>query len=199
MTKNLTAEHCFQQLIRHMQKFIALTDSESSLLPPYLKVVNVGKKEHLMETWQPCKYHYFVVSGCLRMYFFNQKGDEQTIQFAIEDWWMTDHSAFNNGSESLFCIQAVEPSTVLALHCESQDLLFERFPGAERYFRLIYQRAFAAAQHRMKVHFDNSGEDTYLMFKKRYPAFADRVPQNMLASFLGISPEYLSVVKKRHA
>jgi CRP/FNR family transcriptional regulator len=198
MRTKLTAEGALQQLIRHMQKFVALTEDDAAMLQPYLKLVNVGKKEHLVETLQPCKYHYFVVNGCLRMYFFNEKGDEQTIQFAIEDWWMTDHSAFHQGLNSQFCIQAVEPCTLLALHHEDQDKLFDRLPRAERYFRFIYQRAYAASQHRMKIHYDYSREESYLMFKKNYPYFVDRVPQYMLASFLGITPEYLSAVKKRH-
>jgi len=194
-----TAADAFHCLIQHMQKFVTVTDDDTDVLKQYLKVVTVSKKEHLVETLQPCKHHYFVVSGCLRMYFFNEKGDEQTIQFAIEDWWMTDHSAFHRGADSQFCIQAVEASTLLALHFEDQNPLFEHCLGAERYFRLIYQRAYAASQHRMKVNYDSSGEDTYLRFKKNYPHFVDRVPQYMLASFLGITPEYLSTVKKRHA
>jgi len=199
MQSKPTADGALHQLIHHMQRFVALTDDDAGALEPYLKLMNVGKKEHLLETLQPCKYHYFVASGCLRMYFFNEKGDEQTIQFAIEDWWMTDHSAFHRGANSQFCIQAVEPSTLLALHYEDQDQLFDRLPGVERYFRLLYQRAYAASQHRTKVHYDNSGEVTYLMFKKKYPYFVDRVPQYMLASFLGITPEYLSAIKKRNA
>jgi len=191
-------ERSIERLVRHIQKFVSLTDNDASLLEQYLNPINVGKKEHLLETLCPCRYHYYVVRGCLRMYFFNEKGDEQTIQFAIEDWWMTDHTAFNLGLESQYCIQAVEPSVLLAIHYDNQYNLFDRIPAVERYFRLIYQRAYAASQHRMKVRYDYSGEDTYLMFKKNYPDFVDRVPQYMLASFLGITPEYLSAVKKRH-
>ncbi|MGC3943679.1 MAG: Crp/Fnr family transcriptional regulator [Chryseolinea sp.] len=185
-------------LISHLKRFVPFHETEASILRKYLGTLHVGKKEHLVETLQPCPYHYFVVEGCLRMYFFNEKGDEQTVQFAIENWWMTDHSAYTQGNDSLFCIQAIEPSTLLTINRQLQEELFKVMPSLERYFRIIYQRAYAAAQYRMRVRQDYSGEDTYLMFKKSFPDFVDRIPQYMLASYLGITPEYLSVVKKRH-
>ena len=187
------------RLATHMKRFIPMQPSDVAALEKYMEPVNASKKENLVEALQPCKYHYFVVEGCLRMYFFNEKGDEQTIQFALEDWWITDHAAYSQGVDSLFYIQAIEASTLLAIDRQAQENLFSKVPLAERYFRLIYERAYAAAQYRMRVRHDYSGEDTYLMFKKSYPAFVDRVPQYMLASYLGITPEYLSVIKKRHA
>ncbi|MEJ1240925.1 Crp/Fnr family transcriptional regulator [Chryseolinea sp. T2] len=187
------------RLVNHLQRFVPFSEKDIPALKEHLGTLHVGKKEHLVEPLQPCNEHYFVVEGCLRMYFFNEKGDEQTVQFAIEDWWITDHAAYTQGVDSHFCIQAVESSTVLTVNRKIQEDLFRALPALERYFRIIYQRAFAAAQYRMRVRQDYSGEDTYLMFKKSYPDFVDRVPQYMLASYLGITPEYLSVVKKRHA
>jgi len=187
------------RLINHMKRFVPIQLSDTTALQKYLHSVKASKKENLVEALQPCKYHYFVVEGCLRLYFFNEKGDEQTIQFALEDWWITDHAAFSKGVNTLFYIQAIEPSTLLAIDHPAQEELFREVPLAERYFRLIYERAYAASQYRMRIRHDYSGEQNYLTFKKSFPAFADRVPQYMLASYLGITPEYLSVIKKRHA
>lgn len=186
-------------LVQHLQRFIPFQHSDTSVLNKYLKTIQARKKEHLVGSLQPCNDHYFVVKGCLRMYFFNDKGDEQTVQFAIENWWMTDHSSFMQGTDSLFSIQAVESSSLLALNRSVQEDLFCEIPSMERYFRIIYQRAYAASQFRMRVRQDFSGEETYLGFRKSYPDFVDRVPQYMLASYLGITPEYLSAVKKRHS
>lgn len=187
------------RLVKHLERFVPIQESDVALLQKHIGSVRVSKKEHLVEPLQPCTDHYFVVEGCLRMYFFNEKGDEQTVQFAIENWWITDHAAFMQGGDSLFCIQAVEQSTLLTLNRQVQEELLQKIPSMERYFRIIYQRAYAAAQYRMRVRQDYSGEDIYLSFKKSYPDFVDRVPQYMLASYLGITPEYLSAVKKRHA
>lgn len=186
-------------LVQHLQRFVRFQQQDIAVLNKYLRTIQARKKEHLIGSLQPCNDHYFVVKGCLRMYFFKDKGDEQTVQFAIENWWMTDHSAFMQGTESLFCIQAVESCTLLALNRAVQEDLFLEIPCMERYFRIIYQIAYAASQFRMRVRQDYSGEETYLNFRKSYPDFADRVPQYMLASYLGITPEYLSAVKKRHS
>lgn len=187
------------RLVNHMKRFVSFDEKDTDTLAKFLETITVAKKQHLVEPLQPCRYHYFVAQGCLRMYFFNEKGDEQTIQFAIEDWWITDHAAYSQGVNSTFYIQSIEAGTLLALDNRREEKLIGALPVMERYFRIIYQRAYAAAQHRMRVRHDHSGEDTYLLFKKGYPDFVDRVPQYMLASYLGITPEYLSTVKKRHA
>jgi CRP-like cAMP-binding protein len=188
-----------RHLIGHVSKFIKLDQAEIQKLAEHFKPETFGKKVNLLEAGQPCRYHYFVVKGCLRMFFINEKGNEQTIQFAIENWWITDYSTFNTRGLTEFFIQAVEPTQVLCIDFNTQENLFVMIPGTETYFRLIYQKAYAAAQLRMKYRNDFSSEDFYLDFRKRFPDFTERVPQYLLASYLGITPEYLSEIKKRHA
>jgi CRP-like cAMP-binding protein len=157
----------------------------------------VRKKENLLVEGQICKYHYFVLNGCLRKFFINEKGNEQTTEFAIENWWITDNIAYEYRLPTEFYIQAVEDSEVLSIDNYSQEKLLIEFPKMERYFRFIYQRAFAAAQMRIKYLYAFSKEEFYYHFNKNYPEFVQRIPQYLIASFLGFSPEYLSEIRNK--
>jgi CRP-like cAMP-binding protein len=157
----------------------------------------VRKKENLLVEGQICKYHYFVLSGCLRKFFVNEKGNEQTTEFAIENWWITDHIAFEHRLPTEFYIQAVENSDILYIDNDSQEKLLTEFPKMERYFRFIYQRAFAAAQMRIKYLHTFSKEEFYNHLIEKHPEFVQRIPQYLIASYLGFTPEYLSEIRSK--
>lgn len=187
------------QLIQHIRKSVNIQPDDESSILSYFRPLHVSKKQNLLEAGQGCTSHYFVLKGCLRLFFLNEKGTEQTTQFAIENWWLTDYMAFQNQQRTDFTIQAVEPTDVLAIDFQKQEQLLVQFPQMERYFRLIYQRAYAASQLRTKYLYDFSREDLYLHFVKNFPDFTQRVPQYLLASFLGFTPEYLSEIRKKRS
>lgn len=182
---------------KHLEKFIEINDSEFGDILAFFKVVKVRKKENLLVEGQICKSHYFVLNGCLRKFFVNEKGIEQTTEFAIENWWITDNIAFENQLSSQFYIQTVENSEILALDHHSQEKLLVEFPKMERYFRFIYQRAYAASQMRIKYLYSFSKEEFYHQFNSKYPEFVQRIPQYLIASFLGFTPEYLSEIRNK--
>jgi CRP-like cAMP-binding protein len=166
-------------------------------LPLFFKPIHLKKKEDLVKAGDVCKSNHFVVKGCLRLFFVTEKGVEQTIQFAIENWWLTDYLAFQNQKTTDFFIQAVENTDVVAIDFHSQEQLFEQFPQLERYFRLVYQKAYATTQVRIKYLYDLSREELYHHFHESYPEFIQRIPQYLVASFLGFTPEYLSEIRKK--
>lgn len=184
----------FQQ---HIEKFIQISSDEFEEIKKYFDTKEVAKKENLLEEGQICRYHYFVLTGLLRKFYINEKGIEQTTEFAIETWWLTDNFAYERNVPTEFYIQAVENSVVLYITQEKQEKLLEKFPVMERYFRFIYQRAFAAAQKRIKFLFSFSKEEFYFQAVKNHPDFVQRVPQYLIASYLGFTPEYLSEIRKR--
>lgn len=155
------------------------------------------KKEIIHQANSVCKYNYFIVSGCIRLFFINEKGVEQTIDFAIENWWMTDLFSYVNQQNSEFSIQAVENSTILKISKMNEDILCEKLPIFNLYLKRIYQKTNAAAQMRSKYLKQFSKEEFYLHFKKNFPEFSQRVPQYLLASYLGFTPEYLSEIRKK--
>ncbi|MEJ8844460.1 Crp/Fnr family transcriptional regulator [Lacibacter sp. H375] len=181
----------------HLEKFIELNEAEFVGISSFFKVANFKKKENLLVEGQICKSHYFVLKGCLRKFFINEKGVEQTTEFAIENWWMTDNMAYEHKRPTEFYIQAVEHSEVLMIDSSSQEKMLAEYPKMERYFRFIYQRAFAASQMRFKYQHEFSKENSYLHFCKAHPQFVQRIPQYLVASFLGFTPEYLSELRHK--
>jgi len=181
----------------HLQKFITITDEDFALIIDYFEIKNFSKKEILLEEGQICRHNYFVLKGLLRKFFINEKGIEQTTDFALEAWWMTDNFSFERKIPADFSIQTVEKSEVLTISNDSQEKLLNDFPIMEKYFRIVYQRAFAANQRRVKFIFSYSKEDFYFSLLKQYPEFVQRVPQYLIASFLGFTPEYLSEIRKK--
>lgn len=185
-------------LYQHIKKFANVSETEFAEILTFFEVLSVSKKQILLDEGQHCRKHFFVLKGCLRLFFMKDTGVEQTTQFAIESWWMTDNLAFLQQQQSSFAIQAIEKSEVLAISYEAQEKMLNKFPQMERYFRKVYEKAFAASQLRIKYINDYSREEMYLYFAKVQPAFLQRVPQYMLASYLGFTPEYLSEIKKKH-
>lgn len=181
----------------HLAKFIQVSDDEYADILSYFHFQTVRKKENLLTEGQNCKSLFFVLNGILRKFFINEKGGEQTTEFAIENWWMTDHFAFLNQSKTEFYIQAVEKTTILVIHREAQERLLNQHPVMERYFRCIYQKSFAASQMRIKFLYDYSREELYHYFRRSQPEFLQRVPQYLIASYLGFTPEYLSEIRRK--
>ena len=182
---------------KHLEKFIAIDASEFTAILSFFEVKHYRKKEDLLTEGQVCKWHFFVLEGCLRKFFVNEKGVEQTTEFAIENWWITDNMAYEHRQATEFTIQAVEASAVLVIDSAAQEQLLLEHPKMERYFRFIYQRAYGAWQMRIKWLYSMSGEAFYHHFYDSHPEFVQRVPQYLLASFLGITPEYLSEIRNK--
>lgn len=181
----------------HLEKFIKIDESEFSDILSFFEIKSVKKKENLLVEGQICKSHYFVLNGCLRKFFINGKGIEQTTEFAIENWWITDNFAYERGLSTEFYIQAVEKSEILVIGREAQEKLLIEFPKMERYFRFVYQRAYAATQMRLKYLYDFSKEEFYEHLCNGHPEFVQRIPQYLVASFLGFTPEYLSEIRNK--
>ncbi|TKC08820.1 Crp/Fnr family transcriptional regulator [Pedobacter frigoris] len=187
----------YQNFVSHLKKYISLTDDEVVLLLSSVKPLDIKKKDFLIKEGQICKANYFVEQGLLRMFFINNKGIEQTTQFALENWWIADYMSLITQNNSHFYIQAVETSTIIAVEHHKQDELLKQIPQLERYFMLMMQRAYAAAQMRVKYFHVYSKEENYRQFVSLFPDFVQRIPQYMLASYLGLTPEYVSELRKK--
>ncbi|KAF2506467.1 Crp/Fnr family transcriptional regulator [Flavobacterium foetidum] len=183
------------ELIEHIQKFVSLDDSEIEMMESTLQKSNIKKKTHVLQEGQICNSMYFIVKGCMRQYIINPKGTEQTLQFGVENWWITDYLSYHNHSPSHFYIQAVENSEVIALDKNTLESLLVQIPKLEKYFRVVAQKAFGAAQMRIKFLFTMSAEERYNHFKNQQPDFVQRVPQYMLASYLDFSAEFMSKIR----
>jgi len=192
MTKQIT-------LVEHIRKLVDLSENEVLVLNTFIKHQTVRKKELLLSNGNVSKSLYFVEKGCLRMYFINEKSAEQITQFALEGWWLTDFFSFMDNNPSDYFIQAVETSRVVSIDRQVYDELLEALPQLERYFRIVMQRNLAASQLRSKYVYEMSKEEFYQHFATSFPDFIQRVPQYMVASYLGLTPEYLSELRKKNS
>lgn len=187
-----------KQFADHINKFTTVSATELDAILEFFTLKSIQKKEHLLKEGQICQANYFVLKGILRKYFINETGIEKTTEFAIENWWMTETFSFINNTKTEFYIQAVEKVDLLFISKENQEQLLATHPVMEKYFRCVYQKAYAAAQMRIKFMHDYSREQLYYFFKEKQPEFLQRVPQYLIASYLGFTPEYLSEIRKKN-
>ncbi|HVW97154.1 MAG TPA: Crp/Fnr family transcriptional regulator [Mucilaginibacter sp.] len=189
----------YPELLDHIRRFVQLNQAEETLLCDRLEKRSLKKKEFLLEAGKHCYGNYFVVKGCLRLYFINQKLNEQILQFGIENWWITDQDSLMTGQPANCYIQAIEPSDLLFLTEKNRVKLCEEIPRLESYFRIMMQKAYVAAQRRIGFIFNQTEEERYRSFASQFPEFLQRVPQYMLASYLGFTPQFLSRLRAKKA
>lgn len=187
----------YPELLNHIKRYIALTGDEEHLLCENLEFKSVKKKAFLLQAGKHCAGNYFVIKGCLRLFFVNDKLTEQIIQFSIENWWMADHDSLLNKKPSTCYIQAVEASELLLMTEQTRIMLFERIPQLQTYFSIMMQNAFVASQRRIGFIFNQTEEERYRHFAGLFPEFVQRVPQYMLASYLGFTPQFLSRLRAK--
>lgn len=192
-----TPNEKYATLLVHMNRFVEITAGEQEHILNAFTYKLVKKKDYILTEGQICHSTHFVVKGCFRSYLITEKGIEQIIQFGIENWWITDYDSFDNQQPSQLFIQAIEDTEIIAIDRQTLEELFVKVPKVERYFRIILQKNFIAAQRRILTINTVSGEQRYLNFRALFPDFVQRVPQYMLASYLGLTPEFLSMIRAR--
>jgi len=185
------------QLLKHISKFSALTNEDELLLTSKFRYKLVEKKDFLLQEGQVCNHYYFVLTGCLRFYKIINTGFEQILQFGIPNWWMSDYLSINNQRPSGYYIQAVEKTEVLVLTRYDADELFNEILAFNSYFRLMMQKAYTASLKKIELMLCESAEDRYLQFTTGFPEFVQLIPQYMLASFLGFTPQFLSGLRSK--
>lgn len=162
-----------------------------------LKTRKVKRKEILLREGEICDFEAYIVKGCVRTFYIDENGSEVILQFSIEDWWFGDIGSFNDRTPSLLYIEALEDSELLILNPTRKEELLETLPHFERVFRLMLQRRISALEKRLIRTIARTAEDRYLDFIQQYPKIVQRVPQHYIASYLGMTPEFLSKVRKR--
>ncbi|QES87952.1 Crp/Fnr family transcriptional regulator [Rhizosphaericola mali] len=185
-------------LLRHIQKFIPFSENDWLEASKYFTIISAKKKEILLREGQICRSHYFVAAGCIRMYFIDKKGMEKTVQFGLENWWLADYFSFMHQEPSDFFIQSVLKSELWTLTPSAETEILDKHPSLEKYFRIVHQTAHAASQRRNKEFYAMSKEEIFYQFSQSFPDFVQSVPQYMLASYLDITPEYLSELRARN-
>lgn len=191
--QNMPHETIFQNVAKH----IVLDEEEKDCFAALLTEKELRKKELILREGQSCHHLNYVHSGALRAYCVDNDGKESTIMFAVKDWWVTDMYCFVNGKPAMLFIEAIEDSVVYRLTKNNFDHLFQTIPKFERFFRILMQNAYTREQVRVIENLTLPAEKRYDSFLKRYPHIAGVVTQKQIASYLGITPEFLSSIRKK--
>ena len=182
-------------ILKNISKHISLDQEETGYFISILKQKQVAKKQLILKEGQLCKNIYFVDSGILRAYHLDKEAKEATIMFAIADWWITDMYCFINEQPAMLNIETVEDSLIFQLQKDELDKLYIRIPKFERFFRIIMQNAYIREQLRVIQNLSLSAEERYDHFLSKYPQVAKQVTGKQIASYLGITPEFLSAIR----
>lgn len=185
-----------QMLITHLESFIPLDPIEKAEVASQFVHHSIKRKQKLLTAGEICKDYFFVVSGCFRMFGVDDKGFEHNIQFAAENDWIADIGSFYSQKISQLNIESLEISSVLRIHQQDLFELFTTIPKLNRIFKVMIEHKYIELQNRVLQNFSSTAEQRYLAFLEQYPNLKNRLPNTQIASYLGITPEFLSKIRK---
>lgn len=190
------SEAAWASLCIYFEKILTLKDDEREELRSRIRERHIRRKQFVLQQDDICKQYTYIVSGCFRMFSVDGKGAEHNIQFAAENDWISDIGSFYSEKPSKLYIEAIEPSLVLQI--EKTDLLFmyTHFSRINRNFRVVIENKFVELQNRVLQNISSTAEERYTAFLEQYPDLSNRLPSTQIASYLGVTPEFLSKVRK---
>ena len=189
----------FELFSEKIRQQIAITDEEFEFCKTLFIPKKLRKRQYLLQEGDVCRYTSFVEKGMLRTFSVDEKGNEPILQFSFEGWWIADLYSFLTEEPSIYNIEALENCELLLITKPSWDTLLEKVPAFERYFRILIQNNLIATQRRLMSSLSETAEEKYKKLIDNFPGCLNRVPQHMIASYLGITPETLSRIRGQMA
>lgn len=187
----------YESLLLNINRHINLDEEEKAYLIAILKPRKYRRRQYLLQAGDICKYETYIIKGCVRAYYVDNSGFEHNIMFGIEDWWISDFHSLITQTPAQLNIDALEDTEVYHIAKNDLDELFLKVPKFERYFRIILQNAFISHQQRILQTISLTAEERYRLFVEKYPQFEQRIPQKQIAQYLGITPEFLSKLRRK--
>ena len=189
----------FELLYKKFKENIEISDEDFAFCQTLFLPKKLRKRQYLLQEGNVCKYTAFVEKGILRTYTVNDKGSEHILQFAMEGWWMADIYSFLTNEPSTYNMEALEDCELLLITKPSWETLLQKIPALERYFRILIQNNLIATQRRLMGSLSETAEEQYLKLIHAFPDCVQRVPQHMIAAYLGITRETLSRIRTQMA
>jgi len=187
----------YKPFLDYINKYVNLTVEEETILLTRIDQRNYLKDQYISQQGDICKSVNFIISGCTKTFYMDAEGQEHIVMFSIEDWWTSDLGSFITQTPADFNVQSIENTELIQFTYENLEHLYTEVPKLERLFRKIVERAFVASQKRIIRNFSLTAKERYQIFKNTYPKIEQRVPQYMIASYLGITKEFLSKIKSQ--
>jgi CRP-like cAMP-binding protein len=183
-------------LLSGISKHVNLTSDEISYFTSMLTLKHVSKGEFLLREGEVCKRESFVNKGCLISYYMDENGHEHIIDFLVESWWANDLYSLFTQTPSTLAIKAIEETEVLQISRDNLEILYQKIPKFERFFRILFQRAYIAQREQINSVISIGAEERYRLFLQKKPYAEKRFAQKDIASYLGVTPQFLSTLKK---
>lgn len=187
--------NAIDKLITHLNNYIPLNPKEEEDLSNHVVEKNIKRRQFILQENDVCRHYTFVASGLLKMYAVDKNGTDHNIQFASENEWIMDIGSFHSEKPSLLYIEAIEPSVILQIDKLNLIYLFSNYKKFNIDFRVIIENKFVELQNRLLHNLIYTAEERYLTFLEQYPKLSNRLPNTQIASYLGITPEFLSKVR----
>lgn len=184
-------------LLKNISQYINLSEEDFKQFVKPFEYKKFKKKEVVLKEGDCCLFEGFVLNGCFKIYYLNEKGFEQTLYFAVEGWWITDIDSLINNVPSILNIEALEDSEVLMIAKKDKEYLYETMPQIEKLFRIMNQKSSVALQRRILSLTGKTADKRYLEFLEKYPGLEQKLTQQQVASYLGITHEFLSKIRKK--
>ncbi|MEQ9092401.1 MAG: Crp/Fnr family transcriptional regulator [Balneola sp.] len=186
-----------KELSEHIKSFLSISEDKLTIITEKFVQKNFPKKEHLLRSSDRVREVYFILSGCVRTYVYDVNGAEHNITFSMENWWFGDLQNFVNGSPASHNIQALEDTTALTISKQNWDFLLQEIPEFANYTRILFRNTMFAHENRILQNISFTAEERYQYFLKQYPNLSQRISQKHIASYLGITPEFLSMLRRK--
>jgi CRP-like cAMP-binding protein len=187
----------FKSIISTIEKHITLDDVEKTILLGELEGRTLKAGEFVERAGEPSKYFIFVSMGCLMSYYSADDGVDHVMQFATASWWTGDLHSCSNNAISGYSTRALTDSEVILMTWKGLETLLDKVPKFEKYFRILFQNSLMAHQLRIRQTISSTAEERYEWFRERFPTLEQFVPQKYIASYLGVTPEFLSKIRRR--
>lgn len=186
----------FEVFEKYLRESVDLSNEDLISIRTACTTKNLNKWQSLLHDGEVCKNMFFIASGCFRLYRYDNEGTDHTVRFGIENWWITDQESYNTGNPSNYNIEALAKSIVIVWPKASWDELLATIPSFKIFYEQLVAKAFETSQQRIYSLISSPAEARYLEFLKTYPKIFNKVPLHMVASYLGISRETLSRVRR---
>jgi CRP-like cAMP-binding protein len=186
-----------ESIIKNISAIIQLDRNEIEWFTSILETKSFNKKELVLRSGDICQYETYVIKGCLKIFYTDNTGTEHVVKFAIEDWWAFDLQSFVMQTPAFYSIQALEDTETIRISTINHNRLYERIPKFEKFSRVMFQNSYILLQNRMTQNLFETAEEKYRHFSEKYPGLELRISQKEIAAYLGITPEFLSILRKK--
>ena len=186
----------YSSILNNISRYVVLSTEEQQRLTSIIKTSEVKKKQYIIQPGLVCHSRSYIVKGAFKVYYLDDSGKEHTVSIGVEDWFVTDFYSYINQTPAMNYAEALEDSIIMQMSNEEIEPLCKEIHALSEYFRLTTEKAFAFSRRRVISNISKTAEERFDEYLEKYPHIVNRVPQYVLASYLGMTPEFLSKIRK---